>query len=142
MDVKEILQTIGERLQSGATVKCVYGDPITAGDRTVIPVARVKFGFGAGRREILWQRWRRAPCARSPRGMVEVTPSGSAFIAFGGHRRLGVAVAVGDSGGDGDGRTGGGEPSFASACNFLGPHRLDSEDTRRDYSERTRVQEL
>ncbi len=94
MDVKEILQTIGERLQSGATVKCVYGDPITAGDRTVIPVARVKFGFGAGGGKFFGSGGGGAVRAE-PAGMVEVTPSGSAFIAFGGHRRLGVAVAVG-----------------------------------------------
>ena len=48
MSVPEILKTIGERFQSSATVKNVYGDAISVGDRTVIPVARLSYGFGGG----------------------------------------------------------------------------------------------
>jgi len=48
MIAAEILKTIGERFQSSATVKNVYGDPITNGDRTVIPVARISYAVGGG----------------------------------------------------------------------------------------------
>ena len=36
------------RLQNSASVKTVYGDPITAEGKTIIPVAKVTYGFGAG----------------------------------------------------------------------------------------------
>ena len=48
MTLQNIFKTISERLQTTATVKTVYGDPIIAEGKTIIPVARVRFGFGAG----------------------------------------------------------------------------------------------
>lgn len=94
MDVQQILQTIGERLQSAATVKCVYGDPITSGDRTVIPVARVKFGFGAGGGKFTGSGGGGGVRA-DPAGMVEVTPAGSTFIPFRDYRPFAIAFAMG-----------------------------------------------
>ena len=44
----EILRTLGDRFQTSASVKSVFGDPITVGDKTVIPVARIRYGMGAG----------------------------------------------------------------------------------------------
>lgn len=35
-------------IQEGASVKQVFGEPQTVGDRTVIPVAAVSYGFGFG----------------------------------------------------------------------------------------------
>lgn len=48
MGTAEILRTIQERLADVAHVKRVFGEPITAGNKTVIPVARIMYGFGAG----------------------------------------------------------------------------------------------
>ena len=48
MTLQNIFKTISERLQHAATVKTVYGDPVVAEGKTIIPVARVRFGFGAG----------------------------------------------------------------------------------------------
>ena len=48
MNVQEYLKEIGERLQSSATVKKVYGDPVEVEGKTIIPVARVRYGFGGG----------------------------------------------------------------------------------------------
>jgi uncharacterized spore protein YtfJ len=48
MSVPEILKTIADGFQSGATVKNVYGEPISKGDTTVIPVARLSYAFGGG----------------------------------------------------------------------------------------------
>ena len=45
---QEILQTLSERLATTASVKQVFGEPITASGRTIIPVARVRYGLGAG----------------------------------------------------------------------------------------------
>lgn len=44
----DIVRKLGETLSSTATVKSVFGDPIHAEGRTVIPVARVIYGFGGG----------------------------------------------------------------------------------------------
>jgi uncharacterized spore protein YtfJ len=48
MNAVEILENIGESLGSTATVKSVFGEPIHAEGETVVPVARVAYGFGAG----------------------------------------------------------------------------------------------
>lgn len=43
-----LIQTLHENLSTRAQVKSVFGDPITAGDKTIIPVAKIAYGFGAG----------------------------------------------------------------------------------------------
>jgi uncharacterized spore protein YtfJ len=43
-----MLQTLHENLSTRAQVKSVFGDAISAGDKTIIPVAKIAFGFGAG----------------------------------------------------------------------------------------------
>lgn len=48
MSSLSLLQSLHENLSSRAQVKSVFGEPVTAGDKTIIPVARIAFGFGAG----------------------------------------------------------------------------------------------
>lgn len=48
MTVSEMLERIGETLGSTANVKTVFGEPIHAEGKTVVPVAKVAYGFGAG----------------------------------------------------------------------------------------------
>lgn len=43
-----LLQNLHEGLSTRAQVKSVFGDPVTAGDKTIIPVAKIAYGFGAG----------------------------------------------------------------------------------------------
>jgi len=43
-----LLQSLKESVLSQATVKAIYGEPITAHDKTIIPVARIMYGYGAG----------------------------------------------------------------------------------------------
>ena len=45
---KEILQSLSERFAASASVKQVYGEPIVVGGKTVVPIARVKYGLGSG----------------------------------------------------------------------------------------------
>lgn len=47
--LQETLKSIAERLHSTATVKTVFGEPIQTKDKTIIPVAKVYYGFWAGR---------------------------------------------------------------------------------------------
>jgi uncharacterized spore protein YtfJ len=46
MSIPERVQSIVERIQGSASVKTVYGEPIKAEGKTIIPVARVSYGFG------------------------------------------------------------------------------------------------
>jgi uncharacterized spore protein YtfJ len=47
MNVKETLESLAERLQTTG-VRTIFGEPISAEGRTIIPVARVAYGFGGG----------------------------------------------------------------------------------------------
>jgi uncharacterized spore protein YtfJ len=105
MRIQELLQSVGESLARSATVRNVYGDPIVAGDRTVLPAARVRYAFGGGGgsgqskeqeeeasggggggggRVVAW------PC-----GALEVTPHGTRYIDFDNRRAAGIALALG-----------------------------------------------
>ena len=88
------LTSIGERRQTAATVKCVYGDPVVSGDRTVIPIARVRFGFGAGGRSLEGGGGGGGVRA-DPAGMIEISPAGTTFKVFPDYRRRAVAFALG-----------------------------------------------
>ena len=46
--VSEILKDIVGELKNIADSQSVIGDPITIGDKTVIPVVKISVGFGAG----------------------------------------------------------------------------------------------
>ena len=48
MGSSSLLQTIHESLGTRAQVKSVFGDPISAEGKTIVPVAKVAYGFGGG----------------------------------------------------------------------------------------------
>src|SRR5690348_7629645 len=48
MPGNEMLEKLSESLGSKATVKAVFGEPIQAAGKTIIPVAKVAYGFGGG----------------------------------------------------------------------------------------------
>jgi uncharacterized spore protein YtfJ len=95
------LQTILEPLSKSASVKSVYGDPITANGKTIIPVARIAYGFGGG-------SGKRPEGAQpqegegggggvyaKPAGVVEVTDTQTRFIAIDEKRKLAGAALLG-----------------------------------------------
>jgi len=100
----ETLETIGEALGAAATVKSVFGEPIRANGKTVVPVARVAYGFGRGfgsRRE---RADGRGPSQGggggggvriNPSGVLEVTDDGTRFVPYVDPQRLLVAAAAG-----------------------------------------------
>jgi uncharacterized spore protein YtfJ len=47
MSVEDLLQAVGE-IKDKANVKAVFGESQVVGDKTVIPVAQVWYGFGMG----------------------------------------------------------------------------------------------
>ncbi len=99
MNIQEFVERMAEHIGGSASVRTVYGEPVVAGERTVIPVAKIRFGFGAGRGKGEGGmdaggggggRMVATPC-----GAIEITPSGTRFIGFDNRRRLGAAVAIG-----------------------------------------------
>jgi uncharacterized spore protein YtfJ len=97
-----------ERLAKSADVRVVFGDPVIAGARTIVPVARVGYGFGGGlgRRPVTASATPEtggggggAVVAR-PVGVIEITYAGTRFIELDLARRLagtfltGVAVGL------------------------------------------------
>jgi len=115
MEPRNLLQSFKDSLLSNATVKSVYGDPVTFSDRTIVPVARVAYGFGGGfgsrlkagqvPATLTGDAAPRVPgdeaggggggVAAMPLGVVEITPTRTRFIRFGEGRRLAAAAAIG-----------------------------------------------
>ena len=92
--VQEILQSIAERVAGTASVKQMFGEPVERGGRTIIPVARVQYGFGGGYGGGEQQGTEvNRPLAgggggggggvkASPAGVLEITDAGTRFIRF------------------------------------------------------------
>jgi uncharacterized spore protein YtfJ len=102
--IQQLLETIADRLQKVATVRTVFGDPITAEGKAIIPVASVGFGFGGGSGIGQPGEPERKECGRAgaggglgarPVGVVEITEKGTRFIAFGPWRNLVLACGGG-----------------------------------------------
>ena len=48
MDLEHLFTTISDKLKAGASINNVYGKPIEVAGKTIIPIAKVSYGFGAG----------------------------------------------------------------------------------------------
>ncbi len=98
--VAKTLRSLGDHLQVGASVRNVYGDPVDVGGRTVIPIARVSYGFGAGggargSEQAEFERCGSgggAGMSARPVGALEITEAGTPFVD---PARLGIVLIVG-----------------------------------------------
>ncbi len=99
MNATEMLQKVGETLGSTATVKSVFGEPITAGGKTIVPVAKVAYGFGAGggaNRDKHGEGGGGGGGVRAfPAGALEITETSTRFIPFADVRLIAGAFAAG-----------------------------------------------
>jgi uncharacterized spore protein YtfJ len=100
MDIQQVLESIGERAAAGASIKNVYGEPVVAGERTVIPVARFRYAFGGGGGKPRGDGQVSGGGgggrgSAGPAGALEVTPQSTRFIAFDDRLRTGAALALG-----------------------------------------------
>ena len=107
-----------ERIASGfgqtASVKNVFGDPIEVGDKKVIPVARIAYGFGGGYGEggkkAIGQGNQESSEKQFPvgegagggggmyaraKGVFEIGPGGTRFIPAHAYQHLAVGIAIG-----------------------------------------------
>lgn len=95
MSIQELFHSIAERLQATASVRTVYGDAIEAQGRTIIPVARVGYGFGGGAGARQKGKTAERPeggeggegggggVGVNPIGVVEISRDETRFILFG-----------------------------------------------------------
>jgi len=102
--VWKMLRALGDHVQASASVRNVYGDPVNAGGRTVIPIARIGYGFGGGRKVEERSEEAASPQEGSgggagmsarPIGALEITEAGTRFIPFIDPARLGIALLTG-----------------------------------------------
>jgi uncharacterized spore protein YtfJ len=97
MSMQEVLTSLIER--SG--VKTVYGDPVTAGDVTIVPAAKVVYGFGGGQGK--GDREGQAGegsgggggYVGKPAGYIEMTPGRTRWVLLDDRKRLVAALAFG-----------------------------------------------
>lgn len=103
VSVTESLQSVVEQLRSSANVTSVYGDPVERDGKTVIPIAKIAYGFGMGFGRDGAEDEAEAPDAggggvgmsATPIGVLEVTDAETRFIRFGERRRVAGALVLG-----------------------------------------------
>jgi uncharacterized spore protein YtfJ len=103
--VADLARETIDRLGDSARVDRVYADPVEVGDRTVVPAARVVYGFGGGLGsgtdddgETGEGGGGAAGVRATPVGALEVTADETRFVRFSdatGRRLAGLALAVG-----------------------------------------------
>jgi len=105
MNLKDTLEALAERLQTTG-VRTIYGEPVSAEGRTIIPVARVAYGFGGGggssgqqvmqSRDLAGEGEGGGGGVRAvPVGVIEITREQTRFLRFDDWRPLAAAAAVG-----------------------------------------------
>ncbi len=93
-----------ERLQGSASVKTVYGEPVVAEGKTIIPVAKVAYCFGVGsgpaRKNEGQTEGEKAGgmgggVRAKPIGVVEITKEGTKFIPIDERGKLAGVLLLG-----------------------------------------------
>jgi uncharacterized spore protein YtfJ len=107
MNATEMLEKIGDSIGSKATVKSVFGEPIHAEGRTIVPIAKIAFGFGAGGgqgKHIASESNSAEPRGGGggggglrayPAGVLEITPTGTRFVPYPDLRMLSCVFIAG-----------------------------------------------
>jgi uncharacterized spore protein YtfJ len=93
------IRSLGEH----AGVKTLFGDPVTAGTTTIVPVAKIAFGMGGGMGKGrktegdaggggggggMW-------FLGGPSGYIEMTPAGTRYVAISQRKRMAGALLIG-----------------------------------------------
>lgn len=105
MNATEMLEKISDSLATSANVKAVYGEPIQFEGRTVVPIAKVAYGFGAGSGQGTKGHNGDGPAGEGggggggvrafPAGALEITHDGTRFVRYLDPRWLIGAFAAG-----------------------------------------------
>lgn len=95
MNLEGLFQSIVNQVGS----KTVFGDPISTNGKTIVPVAKVRYGFGAG-------TGRKSPdneegigggggFIAKPVGVIEITNDQTRFVPISSNWQIVAAVAIG-----------------------------------------------
>ena len=104
MSMKQVFDSMIERLNGGASVKAVYGEPVEAQGKTIIPVAKVMYGFGGGFGETGKEKKNGADkegggagggIRAKPVGVIEVTEEDTRFVPCADGKKTAVLLALG-----------------------------------------------
>ncbi|MFB6188611.1 MAG: GerW family sporulation protein [Halapricum sp.] len=116
MSITQTFDELADRLQHTAGSDTVFGDPIAAEGKTIIPVARIRYGFGGGFGSAEagpdvesvaeeGDEERPIPAGEgggmgggvdaTPVGVVEVTEDDTRFVRFADRRRLAAVFLSG-----------------------------------------------
>ena len=98
-----LLQSLKESVLGQANVKAIYGEPISANDKTIIPVAKIMYGFGAGagtggvgEKNTRGEGGGGGGGVRAvPIGVIEVSNQQTRFVPISDRRKLGGAMLAG-----------------------------------------------
>ena len=94
MEFQELFRSLVN--QAGA--KSVFADPISSEGRTIVPVAKVRCGFGGGSRKKPGEKGEGGGgggFVSKPLGYIEVSAQGTRFVAIIDPRDVALAVGVG-----------------------------------------------
>ncbi|MDP6533235.1 MAG: spore germination protein GerW family protein [Candidatus Marinimicrobia bacterium] len=86
MDVTELIKNTLNEIQDLMLTRTVVGDPIEAGDHTVIPVSKVTFGFGGGggeKKDVDQGQGVGGGWSIEPVGFVIIGPDGARLLTIG-----------------------------------------------------------
>jgi uncharacterized spore protein YtfJ len=98
------MEAVLASLVQGASVKSVYGEPVTAGGVTIVPVAQVVYGFGGGQGigRLRGDEGHKGEgsgggggLVSKPIGYIEIAPTQTRFVPIGDRKRLAIALALG-----------------------------------------------
>jgi uncharacterized spore protein YtfJ len=98
-----ILQSLKEGILTQASVKSIYGEPVSAEGKTIIPVAKIMYGYGAGAgtggvgdTRARGEGGGGGGGVRAiPVGVIEVSSQPTRFVPITDRKRLGAAVLAG-----------------------------------------------
>jgi uncharacterized spore protein YtfJ len=92
------IRSLGEH----AGVKTLYGDPVTVGETTIVPVGRIAFGMGGG-----MGKGRKSESEGGggggggmwfwggPSGYIEITSDGTRYVSISQRKRMAGALLIG-----------------------------------------------
>ena len=98
-----VLQSLKDSVLSQASVKTIYGEPISAQGKTVIPVAKIMYGYGGGagtggvgESSARGEGGGGGGGVRAvPVGVVEISDQQTRFVPISDRRKLTAAVLAG-----------------------------------------------
>jgi uncharacterized spore protein YtfJ len=96
---EDLVVRLSEKLSASANARTVFGDPVHAHDRTIIPVAKFGFGLGAtsgGRNgETVGGGSGGGGVGAKPAGYIEISERGTRYVEFSAMRQILAVLAAG-----------------------------------------------